>query len=374
MGKKKNPFDSVLLLSVSALVAIGIIMIFSSSFSYSLVNYKDGYYFLKRVFIWAVVGTMAMVFCSRFPYWQWKRFANMIMLISLGLLVMVLTPLGKEVNGAQRWIGVGDSLTIMPSEVAKFAVILFVATSIERKKEKMQSFLYGVVPYLMLIGLCFGLIYKQPDFSTAFVVAVIIVAMVFVGGMKLSHFIGLAGAGVGGMIALIGYIFISGSSYKAARITAFLDPWADPTDTGFQVVQSLLALGSGGLFGRGLGRSVQKHFYLPEPQNDFIFAIIGEELGFIGGAVILLLFMILIWRGIRIAINAPDVFSCLFTTGYVSMITVQVIINIAVATSSMPVTGMPLPFISYGGNTLVIFMAMTGILLNISRYTNLDRS
>ncbi len=374
MGKKKNPFDSAVILSVSALVAIGIIMIFSSSFSYSLVNFNDGYHFLKRVFIWAVVGVMAMVFCSRFPYWQWKRFSNMIMLISLILLVLVLTPIGKEVNGARRWIGIGESLTVMPSEIAKFAVIMFVATSIERKKEKMQSFIYGVLPYLMLIGVVFGLIYKQPDFSTAFVVSVIIMAMVFVGGMKLSHFIGLATAGLGGIVSLIIYFLVSGNSYKAARITAFLDPWADPTDTGFQVVQSLLALGSGGLFGRGLGRSVQKHFYLPEPQNDFIFAIIGEELGFIGGAVILLLFMILIWRGIRIAINAPDIFSCLYATGYVSMITIQVIINIAVATSSMPVTGMPLPFISYGGNTLVIFMAMTGILLNISRYTKFDRS
>lgn len=169
-------------------------------------------------------------------------------------------------------------------------------------------------------------------------------------------------------------MFLSGNSYKAERITAFLDPWADPTDTGFQVVQSLLALGSGGLFGRGLGKSVQKHFYLPEPQNDFIFAIVGEELGFIGAVVILLLFMILIWRCIRIAMNAPDLFSCLITTGFACTITVQVIINIAVATSSMPVTGLPLPFISYGGNTLVIFMTLAGIVLNISRHVHYDRS
>lgn len=372
MGKK-NPYDSAVILSVASLVVIGIIMIFSSSFSYAMVNMNDGYFFLKRVLIWSVIGTFGMVFCAKFPYHQWKRLANIIIIVSLVLLVLVLTPVGTTINGAKRWIGVG-TLSVMPSEVAKFAVIVYVAASIERKKEKMQSFIYGVVPYLLLIGIFFGLINEQPDFSTAFVVAVIVFALVFVGGMKMSHFIGLAATGFAGLSSMIAYILLSANNYRANRITAFLDPWADPTNTGFQAVQSLLALGSGGLFGRGLGRSVQKHFYLPEPQNDFIFAIIGEELGYIGGIVILLLFMILIWRGIRIAINAPDLFGCLLATGFVAMVTVQVIINIAVATSSMPVTGMPLPFISYGGNSLAINMALAGILLNISRHINFDRS
>ncbi|WP_026476372.1 stage V sporulation protein E [Alkaliphilus transvaalensis] len=372
MGKK-NPYDSTIILSVATLVAIGIIMVFSSSYSHALVNMKDGYYFLKRIIIWAIIGTFAMIFCAKFPYWKWKKYANLLLIVSLALLVLVLTPIGKEVNGAQRWIGVG-SISVMPSEVAKFAAIIFVSTSITRKKEKMQSFIYGVLPYLLFIGLFFGLIYQQPDFSTAFVVAVVIMSLVFVGGMKLSHFVGLASAGFAGIAAMIAYLFLSGNSYKAKRITAFLDPWADPSNTGFQAIQSLLAIGSGGLFGRGLGKSIQKHFYLPEPQTDFIFSIIGEELGFIGGTVVLLLFMVLIWRGVRIAINAPDLFSCLIATGFVAMLAVQVIINIAVVTSSMPVTGMPLPFISFGGNSLVIFMATAGILLNISRYTTFDRS
>jgi len=372
MGKK-NPYDSVLILSVSALIAIGIIMVFSSSFSYALVNYNDGYHFLKRILAWTVVGSFAMTFCAKFPYWQWKRFAKLILIASLVLLVTVLTPLGKELNGAQRWIGVG-SLTVMPSEVAKFAVVIYLSASIEQKKEKMQSFIHGTIPYLLLIGLFFGLIYMQPDFSTAFVVAVVMMALVFVGGMKMSHFVGLASGGAAGIVGLLVYFFLSGNSYKAKRITAFLDPWADASGTGYQVIQSLLALGSGGLFGRGLGRSIQKHFYLPEPQNDFIFAIIGEELGFIGCTFILLLFAVLIWRGIRIAMNAPDLFGCLVATGFVAVITIQVLINIAVATSSMPATGLPLPFISFGGNTLVIFMALCGIVLNISRHTNFDRS
>lgn len=371
MGKK-NPYDFTIIITVALLVTTGIIMVFSSSFSHAMVVLGDGYYFLKRILMWAGIGLFAMIFCAKIQYWKWAKYAPTILLGSIILLVLVLTPVGTEINGARRWIYVG--ISIMPSEIAKFAAIIFVATTLNNKKERIQTFAHGVAPYLLLAGMFFGLIYKQPDFSTAFVVVVIIVAMVFVGGMKLSHFIGLTAAGVAGLASMIAYIFISGKGYKAKRITAFLDPWADPTDSGFQAVQSLLALGSGGLFGRGLGRSVQKHFYLPEPQNDFIFAIIGEELGYIGAVAIILLFMVLIWRGIRIAINAPDLLSCLMATGIVTMIIIQVIINIAVATSSMPVTGMPLPFISFGGNALAILMALMGILLNISKHTNMNRS
>lgn len=369
---KKNPYDSTLLLTTATLVTIGIIMVFSSSYSYAMVNFKDGYHFLKKVLMWATLGTCSMIFCAKVPYYKWSRYANILLLISLALLVLVLTPVGNEINGAKRWINIG--ISIMPSEIAKFVAVIFVSTSIIRKRDKMQSFIYGVVPYLLLICLFFGLIYMQPDFSTAFVVAVVIMSMIFVGGMKMSHFVGLALSGFSAICGLLAYIVITGNSYKAKRITAFLDPWADPSNSGFQAVQSLLALGSGGLFGRGLGKSVQKHFYLPEPQNDFIFAIIGEELGFIGGVTVLLLFMIFIWRGVKIAINAPDLLGCIMATGFTSMVIIQVVINIAVATSSMPVTGMPLPFISFGGNALLIFMSGTGILLNISRYTNSNRS
>lgn len=372
---KKQPLDFILLISVCMLVAIGIIMVFSSSYSYTLVNLGDGYHYLKRVSVWAVVGTFAMIFFSKVNYWHWSKYANLAFIVSIILLILVLTPLGIERNYARRWLGVGDSLTFMPSEVAKFAAIIFIPTSISRKKEKMQTFSQGILPYLMIIGLYFGLIFKQPDFSTAFVVVVMIFAMVFVGGIKFSHFLGIAGTGVGAITALLAYILFSGKGgYKAERITTFLDPWKDPTDKGYQVIQSLLAIGTGGIFGRGLGRSVQKHFYLPEPQNDFIFSIIAEELGFIGGITVILLFMILIWRGIKIAMSAPDMLGCLMTTGVITMIAVQVMINIAVTTSSMPATGIPLPFISYGGSSLVIFMSAIGIVLNISKHTNLDRS
>ncbi|KAB3533194.1 putative lipid II flippase FtsW [Alkaliphilus serpentinus] len=369
---KKPTYDSTITLTVAALVVIGIVMVFSSSYANALVNFKDGYFYLKKGLMWGALGTFAMYFCARFPYYKWERYANLLFFFSIGLLILVLTPVGTEINGSQRWITIAGQ-TIMPSEIAKFCAIIYVSTTITRKKDKIKSFVYGVLPYLLIIGMYFSLIYFQPDLSTAFVLGVVIMSIVFVGGMKLTHFIGLALTGLGAISSLIAYIVIKGDSYKARRITAFLDPWADPSASGFQVIQSLLALGSGGLFGRGLGRSVQKHFYLPEPQNDFIFAIIGEELGFIGGTVVLLLFLILIWRGVRIAMNAPDLQSCLLATGIIALITIQVIINIAVATSSMPVTGMPLPFISSGGNALVVFMALTGILLNISKHINPDR-
>ncbi|HZK57157.1 MAG TPA: putative lipid II flippase FtsW [Clostridia bacterium] len=371
---RKQPQDYILLLSVGVLVVIGIIMVFSSSYSYSLVKMNDGYYYLKRVLIWAVVGTFTMVSFSKINYRNWSKYANLIFVISIILLILVLTPLGIVRNDARRWLGAGKTLTFMPSDVAKLASIIFISTSISRKKEKMRNFVQGFLPYLLIMALYFGLIFKQPDFSTAFVLVVMIFIMVFVGGMKFSHFIALATGGLLGLAGMLTLIFFTGKDYKAKRITAFLDPWQDSSDTGYQVIQSLLALGSGGIFGRGLGRSVQKHFYLPEPQNDFIFAIIGEELGFIGGAIVIILYAILIWRGIRIAINAPDVLGCVMATGVIAMIAVQVIINIAVATSSMPVTGMGLPFISYGGSSLVVFMASIGILLNISKHISLDRS
>lgn len=365
---RKQPQDYILLFSVGVLVIIGIIMVFSSSYSYTLVKNNDGYFYLKRMLLWATVGTFVMVLFSKINYWNWSKYANFIFIMSIILLVLVLTPLGIERNNATRWLGAGKTLTFMPSDIAKIALIIFIPTSISRKKDKMRSFSQGLLPYLLIMALYFGLIFKQPDFSTAFVIVVIVFAMVFVGGMKLSHFIGLVLAGVTALGGMIVTIFLTGKDYKAKRIIAFLDPWKDSSDTGYQVIQSLLALGTGGIFGRGLGRSVQKHFYLPEPQNDFIFAIIGEELGFIGGAIVIILFAILIWRGVRIAINAPDIQGCVMATGVVTMIAIQVVINIAVATSSMPVTGMGLPFISYGGSSLVVFMASIGILLNISKH------
>ncbi|QEK11952.1 stage V sporulation protein E [Crassaminicella thermophila] len=367
MAKKKSS-DFTLLLTVLILVIIGIIMVFSSSHYYALSKMNDSYHFLKRELMWATLGLLGMFFTMNFDYWKYKKLAPYAYIFSIILLILVLTPLGMEINGAKRWLGVGG-FTIMPGEVAKICGIIFAANYLSRKPEKIKKFLQGVVPCLFIIGIYFSLIILQPNLSTAVTISGIIGCMMFVAGMRWAHVSLMGLSGVGLLVVLILL-----EPYRMRRLTGFLDPFADPQGTGYQVIQSLLALGSGGLFGVGLGKSIQKYLYIPEPQNDFIFAIIGEELGFVGCVTVIILFLLLIWRGVRIAINAPDLFGCLLATGVTSMVAVQVIINIAVATSSMPVTGIPLPFISWGGNSLAIFMSAIGILLNISRYSNLDRS
>ena len=366
MTKKKSA-DFTLMLTTLVLVVIGIIMVFSSSHYYALSKMNDSYHFLKRELIWASLGLGGMFTAMNFDYWKYKKIAKYAYIISIVLLLLVFTPLGVEINYARRWIGVGGQ-TIMPGEISKIAAILFVASFLSVKPEKIKSFKKGILPCLIIIGIYFTLIILQPNLSTAVTITLIIGAMMFVAGMRWLH-VSLMGISGIGLVAVM--IFLA--PYRMKRLTGFLDPFADPQGDGYQVIQSLLALGSGGLFGVGLGKSIQKYLYLPEPQNDFIFAIIGEELGFIGCVVIIVLFLLLIWRGIRIAINAPDLFSCLLASGIIAMVSVQVIINIAVATSSMPVTGIALPFISWGGNSLTIFMTAIGVLLNISRHTNLDR-
>jgi cell division protein FtsW len=365
---KKRSNDFTLFLTVLILVVVGIIMVFSSSHYYALSKMNDSYHFLKRELMWAGLGMLGMFFTMNYDYWKYKKMAPHAYIFSLILLMLIFTPLGKELNGARRWLGVGG-FTIMPGEVAKICAIIFMAAILSRKPEKIKSFKNGVIPCGIIIGIYFGLIILQPNMSTAVTITMIIASMMFVAGMRWFHVMGM---GISGFAFLTVMILIA--PYRMKRLTSFLDPFADPQGSGYQVIQSLYALGSGGIFGVGLGKSIQKYLYIPEPQNDFIFAIIGEELGFIGCVTVILLFLLLIWRGVRIAINAPDLFSCLLASGITAMVAVQVIINIAVATSSMPVTGIALPFISWGGNSLAIFMAAMGILLNISRYSNLDRS
>ncbi|PAB58828.1 stage V sporulation protein E [Anaeromicrobium sediminis] len=367
MAKRKSS-DFTLLLLVLILVVIGVIMVFSSSHYYALTKLNDSYYFLKRELLWATIGMIGMIFTMNFDYFKYRKLAPYAFGLSIVLLLLVLTPLGKEFNGARRWIGVG-SFTIMPGEISKICAILFVASSLSSVGDKIKKFLSGVCPYILIIGIYMGLILLQPNMSTAVTIGAVIACMMFIAGMRWFHVIVM---GMGGFFALAAMVVAA--PYRMKRLTGFLDPFKDPMGTGYQVIQSLYALGSGGLFGVGLGRSMQKYLYIPEPQNDFIFAIIGEELGFVGCMVIIILYVLLIWRGVRIAVNAPDTFGCLLASGITSMVAVQTIINIAVATSSMPVTGMALPFISWGGNSLAIFMASIGILLNVSRYSNLDRS
>jgi cell division protein FtsW len=368
MGKD-NTVDFTLVFTVVLLVIIGIIMVFSSSSASAYYAHGDSYFFLKRQMMWAVLGFISMFVLSNFNYERYERLSKYILVAGLLSLFTVFIPgLGVTLNGATRWIAIGGN-TIQPSEFAKIAVIIYTASALGRKKDDIRSFVKGITPFLIVAGLVFGLIMLQPDFSTGVSIIALVFIMVFIAGANIGHLLGLTLPGFAALIMLI-----AAEPYRMERWTSFIDPFRDPRDSGYQIIQSLYALGSGGLFGLGLGRSRQKFFYIPLPQNDFIFSIIGEELGFIGAATVVFLFMLLIWRGIRIAIHAPDFFGGMLASGIIAMIAIQVIMNIAVVTSSMPVTGIPLPFISSGGSSLFFTLSAIGILLNISRKASLNWS
>lgn len=356
--------DFVLVFIVMALVVFGIVMVFSASYYVAISEYDDPYHYLKSDIMWATLGLILMIFTTFFNYKAYYKLAPVVMIISVVLLLLLFTPLGFEVSGATRWIKVGG-LTVMPGEICKISCIIFVSWFYAQNPSKIKSFTKGILPILALTGIVFFLIYKQPNLSTAVTVCGIIIGIMFVAGMSWVYFIGAMGLGAVGVIGMV----LSAGSFHLTRMMSFLDPWKDSLGSGYQVIQSLLALGSGGLFGVGLGKSIQKTLYLPEPQNDFIFAIIGEELGFIGCLALMLCYLILIWRGMHIAMNAPDMFSTLLAAGITIMLALQVILNIAVVTASMPPTGITLPLVSYGGNALMLFMGSMGILLNISRHS-----
>ena len=357
----RNRGDFILIFTVAVLVIAGIVMVFSASYYTALNTQGDPYYYLKRDIIWALLGSALMFVASKVSYKTYNSWALTILIVAVILLLLVFTPFGVSINGARRWIGVGG-FTIMPGELAKPAVAIFTASFIAREPERIKSLKSGVLPLLAIMAVTAGLILKQPNMSTAVTVAGIMVFIMVVGGMRLPHLAGLTAAGIaaGGLLMVI-------EPYRWKRFTSFLDPFADALGTGFQVVQSLLALGSGGLFGVGIGKSIQKTLYLPEPMNDFIFAIIGEETGYLGCMFFLFLYTIFVWRGIHIAIKCKDLFGTLLAAGLTSMIAIQVVLNIAVVTSSMMPTGIALPFVSWGGNSLAISMGCAGILVNISK-------
>ncbi|MGL5316167.1 MAG: putative lipid II flippase FtsW [Peptostreptococcaceae bacterium] len=361
----KPEFDSVIFYTTMLLVFIGIIMVFSASFVQSSFKHHDAYYFLKKNLIFAVLGFISMMVIANIDYKFWKKNATAIGIVALVLLILV--PIfGTEANGAKRWLGIG-SLSFQPAEVAKFAAILITAKMIELRYEKMKSLTKGVIPVLIVPIIFFALIMLQPNMSTAGTIILVTFVMVFVAGMNMKFVIAMFGSGVGLFLLLA-----LTSEYRLKRILSFLDPFQDPLGNGYQVIQGLYALGSGGLFGMGLGKSQQKWFYIPEPQNDFIFAIIGEELGLVGCIIVIMLFVILVYRCVRIALKCSNVFACMTVIGIGAQIGIQAALNIAVATSSMPVTGVALPFISYGGTSLVILMSAVGIVLNISKHVKIN--
>ncbi|MDD6154752.1 MAG: putative lipid II flippase FtsW [Eubacteriales bacterium] len=354
--------DFTILALVTMLVMFGIAMVFSASYYSSLNSTGSPYGYLKKQLFFALTGTILMVYCSYIDYHKLIKFNLPLMLLTVAMLVAVLAGMGTTVNGATRWLRFGP-ISIMPGEFAKLSAILFTAVAL-RKNDGMERKAKGLIPIVLYTGLLGALIIKQPNLSTALTLGGIVFAILWMAGL---HW-GFAAFGFAGLFGgLIGIAKFAPGSYWARRIFSFLDPFKDAKGDGFQVVQSLLALGSGGLFGKGIGKSVQKTLYLPEPQNDFILAIIGEEMGFIFVVILLIVFVALVWRTLVIALNAPDRFGMLMAGGVAAMLGLQVVLNVAVVTSSMPPTGVALPFISYGGNSLWIFMMSFGIVMNISR-------
>ncbi len=355
--------DFWLVALVFALVVFGVVMVFSASYYYAISTDGTPYSYLIKDIIFALLGTVGFMIAATVDYHILRKLTLPALILSIVLLCILLVPslpFVISLNGKARWIGVGP-VTVMPGEIAKATVILCVATWLSSKPNMILKVKEGIIPMFLLIGVVGGLIGIN-NAITAATVAVIIIGMMFIAGMKIKYLVGLGGLGAA---ALAGLVILE--PYRMQRITSFLDPFADPRGSGYQVVQSLLALGSGGLFGKGLGKSVQKTLYLPEPQNDFIYAIIGEEIGYIGLLLLLLAYLLLIWRCVHISMNAPDLFGTLLGSGISIMLAVQVILNVMVVTSLAPPTGIILPFVSWGGNALIIFMGEMGIMLNISR-------
>ncbi len=362
MSKVRTAPDFYIIFATLFLLGIGIVMVYSASAVFAMHKFGDAYYFTKRQFIFAILGIASMYVMMNIDYWTWKKWAKTGFLTSIALLVLVLL-IGKAVNGAKSWLGFG-SFGIQPGEFAKFGVAAFLAMWLSDNQKKIIFFRKGLVPALAIPSICFALIMLQPDLGTGAVLMGMAVLMIFAAGARISHFAGLGLVGIAGFAGLI----IS-APYRMDRIKAFLDPWAYPLNEGYQIIQSLLAIGPGGLLGLGLGQSRQKFSYLPEPYNDFIFSIVAEELGFIGGTLVLLLFLLLLWRGMRVAITAPDIFGSLLALGIIGTIAIQVLINVGVVTGMFPVTGITLPFLSYGGSSLTLMLTGVGILLNISRFS-----
>jgi cell division protein FtsW len=361
-AKAKKPSSYYALLAVTVtLTLFGIVMVFSASQVTALSEHRDSFYYLKRQLLWAALGFAVLLLLSKLGYRHLQRLSKPFLLVSLGLLVAALVPdISRVAGGASRWLEYGP-ISFQPSEVAKLAVILFCADILARRKDKLNHFyqlVIPIVPVLILVGL---LIMLQPHLGTMVIIIFAVFAVMFVAGARLRH---LFLMGVTGVSAVSVLAFTA--EYRTQRLISFLNPWKDPMNTGFQIIQSLIALGSGTIFGHGLGMSRQKFFYLPAAHTDFIFAIIGEELGLIGTLAVILAFSILAYLGIRIAFRAPTFFARLLASGITATIIIQALINMGAVTGVLPITGVPLPLISFGGSSLIFTLAGMGILLNIS--------
>lgn len=365
------PFDLPLAIIVLTLVVFGLVMLFSASYAYAFYRRKgDSYSYIRPQFILAMLGIILMYVISLFDYHILHKFAWPIMGFTLVLLIVVLFM--PELNGAKRWIIIPGVPTFQPSEIAKFAVILVFAHMIAVNADKMKTFLYGVAPFGVVLGLIAILMILEPHLSGLILISGIGVIMMFIGGTGLVWFglaLAIGIAGVAGAVIMMPDLV----PYAMERVYTWRHPFEDVLDAGHQTVQSLYAIGSGGLFGRGIGNSVQKHLYVPEPQNDFIFSILCEELGFIGALLVIFLFVALLWRGLYIAYKAKDKFGSMLVVGVIAQVTLQAVLNIAVVTNTIPNTGISLPFFSAGGTSLLMLLGEMGVVLSVSRQSSINK-
>ena len=358
------PMDLPFLLLILTLVAFGLIMLGSASWAVGLYRRGDAYAYLRPQLLFAAVGLAALWVASRVDYHIYHRLAWPLLGLSLVLLAVVLFM--PEYNGCKRWIVLPGLGTLQPSEIAKFSVVLVFSHIIALNQSRMDQFRVGVLPFAAILGVVAVLMLLEPHLSGTLLILAIGAVLMFVGGTGLRWF-GLAGAGALTALSLALVLLPDLVPYAADRLSSWLDPFADPLGDGHQTIQSLYAIGSGGATGLGLGNSRQKHLYVPEPQNDFIFSILCEELGFVGAALVLLLFFLLLWRGLVIAVRAPDKFGALLAVGFVVQVCLQAVLNIAVVTNTIPNTGISLPFFSSGGTSLMMLLGEMGIVLSVSR-------
>jgi len=356
------PIDRWLLFAVIALLAIGVTMVLSTSYVYSQERFADGMYFFRKQLIAIGAGTAGLVVASLLPAAAYRKLAYPLLALAFLVLVLVLIPgIGVARGGARRWLAL-PGFAFQPAELAKLAVVLYLAHSMTRKEERIRTFAVGVLPHLLVGGALLALLLLEPDFGTAVILALLLYMMLFIGGVKISHLLAT------GLLALPALVYIMMTAeYRLRRLLIFLDPWRDPSSSGFQVIQSLIAFGSGQIFGRGLGEGRQKLFYLPEAHTDFVYSVIGEELGLLGASAVLVLFGIIVLRGLRLAARIEEPFEQYLAFGLTLVLGLQALIHMGVVMGIMPTKGLVLPFISYGGSAMVVNLTEAGILLGLSR-------
>ena len=354
--------DKYLLINIICLMLFGLLMIYSSSYIWAEYKFNNGFHYLIYQSFFVIIGIILMIFLSKVDYLFYYKNATKLLIISIILLILVLIPgIGVIRNGSRSWFGIGG-FGIQPSEFAKLSLIIFVSKYLSKSNKFLKDYKNGVIPILLVLVLIFGLIMLEPDFGTGMIIVISIISLLFIAGVNMKFFFILGGIGIVGIIVLVMI-----APYRMDRITSFLDPWSDPLGTGFQIIQSLYSIGPGGILGMGLFNSRQKHFYLPEPQTDFIFSIISEEFGVLGVVIVISLFAFMLYRSIKISLKCEDTFAKYLSFGLIFQMILQTILNLSVVIGLIPVTGVTLPFLSYGGSSLLISSISMGIILSISR-------